>query len=726
MGEEKGLSSLSAPIRFLIYPSLGEVREHVRAEFFGRVLSQRSGRPIVVELARTYEQVEQELAAGQVDMAWTTPEQCNAYESQAHAVLRAVRAGRWYYHAAFICRAEAPLTLETLRGTRASWVAPLSTGGHLLARRHLEAYGLAPDTLFAGQQFVGSYRNALLDVLEGRADVTSLFTTHPDEVTVRAGLALRLGPDERLLTPFAFTEPTLSDGIILTRRISQADADALSSALLAMSHEEGGMAPLLGAYFVDGFVLAADAKDSRLPASSVQHQEYLAVELDAEERSTSLSASAGPVFGQEVHGKLGHTLSQILPPEAAAPLEALARAARHHGIGGRADYRVVVNGQNRLYAAEAAPQPALPGQPVPGTALLVRDVTQQHALETELYRLASFPLLHPEPMLELALDGTLHYANPAAHTAFPDLLMLGSRHPLVAATLNLLQQGPVAGTQPVVRIAHHHWELTVSSLPETGVIRVFAKDVTARKQMEARLLDADRRAALGSLAARVGHEMNNPLAYLMANLTFAREEIIRLRQALRTGKYEALDEFDEVLDALGESRDGADRLRLIVQNLHLMVREPPGHRAWVDVRQVLEASLTLVQNDLRHRARLERDFQNVPLVEADEAKLGHVFLNLLLNAVQAMSDRNAARNVLRVATRTTPAGEVVVEIHDTGEGMKPEVMARIFEPFFSTRPGSTGMGLSVCHAIVTSLGGVLRVESEPGVGTRVTVTLPLE
>jgi two-component system NtrC family sensor kinase len=721
------LSSLSAPIRFLIYPSLGEVREHVRVEFFGRTLSQRSGRPIVVELARTYEQVGEELAAGRVDMAWTTADQCNDYEPQAHAVLRAVRSGRWHYHAALICRAQAPLTLETLRGARAAWVAPLSMGGHVLARRHLEAHGLAPDTLFASQHFVGSYRSALIAVLEGQADVTSLFTTHPDEVTVRAGLAQRVGASERLLTPFVFTEPTLSDGIILTRRMSQTDATAMSSALIAMSQEGGGMEPLVGLYSVDGFVLAADAKDSRLPDPSVHQAEYLAVELDTEDRCLSVCSSAGPVFGQQVHGKEGYTLPQVLPPEAAAPLEALARAARHHGIGGRAEYRLEVEGQTRLYAAEAAPQPAPPGEPSPGTALLVRDITRQHMLETELYSLASFPLLHPEPMLELGEDGTLRYANPAAHTAFPDLLVLGSRHPLVEATLSLPRQGPVTGTPPVVRVAQHHWELTVSSLHEAGVIRVFAKDVTARKQMETRLLDADRRAALGSLAARVGHEMNNPLAYLMANLSFVRQEIVRWSQALRAGKPdEVLDAFDEVIDALGESREGAERLRIIAQNLHLMVREPPAHRDLVDVRHVLEDSLGLVQNELRHRARLERDFQQVPLVEADEAKLGQVFLNLMLNAVQAMSDRDAARNVLRVATRTSPAGEVLVEIDDTGEGMKSDVLPRIFEPFFSTRPGSMGMGLSVCHAIVTSLGGTLRVESQPGVGTRVTVTLPLE
>jgi signal transduction histidine kinase len=391
------------------------------------------------------------------------------------------------------------------------------------------------------------------------------------------------------------------------------------------------------------------------------------------------------------------------------------------------EYRLEVDGKTRLYVAEATPQPAPAGAPSPGAALLVRDITEQHVLETELYRLASFPLLHPEPMLELGQDGTLHYANPAAHTAFPDLLVLSASHPLVLASLAWLQRGPSHGAPPMVQFAEHHWELVIFSLQEAGVIRVFAKNVTVRKQMEARLLQADRMGALGQLAARVGHEMNNPLAFLMANLSFAREEIGRLRDVVRAGKGEdVLGEFQEVLDALSESREGAERLKVIVQDLHLLVREPPAHRAWVDVHQVLEDSLKLVRNELRHRARLERDFQPVPLVEADEARLGQVFLNVLVNAVQAMSDEHAARNLLRVSTRTSPGGDVVVEVQDTGVGMSREVLSRLFEPFFSTRANGMGMGMSVSHAIVTSLGGTLRAESKPGVGTLVTITLPVE
>jgi signal transduction histidine kinase len=275
-----------------------------------------------------------------------------------------------------------------------------------------------------------------------------------------------------------------------------------------------------------------------------------------------------------------------------------------------------------------------------------------------------------------------------------------------------------------VEIAKQHWELVVFSMEETGVIRVFAKDITTRKQMEARLLHADRMAALGSLAARVGHEMNNPLAYLMANLSFAREEINRLRQALRANpREETLEEFDEVLEALGESWDGADRLRVIVQDLHLLVREPPTHRAWVDVHQVLEDSLKLVRNDLRHRARLEKDFQPVPLVEADEARLGQVFLNLLVNAGQALAGRRNASVKVVTAREGT---RIRVAIADNGPGIPARDQGRIFDAFFTTKPpgAGSGLGLSISREIVRRHGGELTVESEEGRGSRFVVTLP--
>ncbi|OJT19116.1 sensor histidine kinase [Archangium sp. Cb G35] len=713
----------AAPIRFLLSPSLGEVKEHVRAELFSRALTQRLGRPVVVELAPSYEALERELAEGRVDLAWATGEQCTAFEPQARAVLRAVRAGLWYYHAALVCRADAPLTLKTLKGTRAAWVAPRSTGGYLMPVRHLTARGLSVADTFSEQRFHGTYRKALLAVLAGEADMASIYSSHPEENTVRAYLAEHLGSGERGLIPFEFTGPTPADGLIFTQRMPEADVTALVSVLTSLAGHGAGLEPLLGLFDSEGFVLSSTPRPP--PPRTARRAEYLAVDLDAQERCMRLWAPTGVAFGRDVRQAEGQPLEEVLGPEAGAALVALARAARHNGVGGRVEYRLEVEGETRWYSAEATVRVPVPETASPTTSLLVRDVTELRALEEELYRLASFPLLHPEPMMELGPGGELHYANPAAHTAFPDLLVRGARHPLVEAAQAWAKRGAEVGeSPPVVQLGGRHWELTVSPLVDPSGLRVFAKNVTARKQMEAQLFKADRMAALGSLAAAVGHEMNNPLAFMMANLGFAREELARLRAALGEEGHTLAGDVDDMLEALNEATEGADRLKGIVHDLRLLSRAPPEHRETVEVVPVLEHALSLVRGELRHRARLEKDFRPVPRVEGDETRLVQVFVSVLHNAVQAMNELDASRNVLRVSTYTGPAGEAVVEVQDTGVGMPPEVLARLFEPFFTTRLANAGLGLSVSHAIVTSLGGTLRAESREGVGTTLTIVLP--
>ena len=196
----------AAPLQFLLSPSLGEVKEHVRAEFFGRALTQRLGRPVRVGLAPSYEVLERELAGGHVDLVWGTAEQCTAYEKRSRAVLRAVRAGLWYYYAALICRADEPLALSTLRARAPRGWPQRSTGGYLLPTRHLLGHGVLPQSTFREQRFWGTYRKTLLAVLEREADLTAIYTTHPEENTVRAYLAEHVGGAERRLLPFAFTE----------------------------------------------------------------------------------------------------------------------------------------------------------------------------------------------------------------------------------------------------------------------------------------------------------------------------------------------------------------------------------------------------------------------------------------------------------------------------------------------------------------------------------------
>ncbi len=718
------MTASTTPIRFMIYPSLGDVRDHVRVELFGRALTERLGRQVVVELAPTYEALDAELAAGRVDMVWGTSEQCTTFEPQARAVLRAVRSGSWHYYAALVCRAEEPLSLETLAGKRAAWVAPRSTGGHLLPVRHLEKQGVRPDEVFSEQRYLGTYRKALGAVLSGEADVAAVYSNHADENTIRAILASYVGAQESRLLPFLFTEATLADGIILTRRLSEEDAASLVSVLTGMNTDGGGLELLMGPFRVEGFVRVSD-EQAGAPARQVGSAEYVVAELDEEARCLRLWSPTGRAFGRDVSGAEGRPLAEVLGPEASEPLLSLMRAVRHGGSGGRLEYRLEVEGRTRWYAAEVTPCAQAPGDTRPRVGVLVRDVSGLRSLEEPLYRLASFPLLHPEPLLELSMDGGLRYANLATHKAFPDLVGRGGQHPLVTAALQWLWRGAPPGEPALtVHLEGRSWELTVVQLWDPAGLRVFARDVTLRKQMESRLIQADRLSALGSLAAAVGHEMNNPLAFMLANLSFAREELGRLGDSLRERGEDVAGELGDVLEALAETAEGASRLKHIVQDLRTLSRKPVEHSGWVQAQPVLENALKLIRGELSQRARLEKDFHELPEVDADEARLSQLFLNLLLNAVHAMEPAQASRNVLRVAAYTGEEGELVVEVQDTGRGLPPEALARIFEPFLTPHSSSTGLGLSASHAIVTSLGGTLRAESREGRGTLLTLTLP--
>jgi two-component system, NtrC family, sensor kinase len=713
------------PIRFLIYPSLGEVREHVRVELFGRVLSEHLGRPVVVEFAPTYEAVEAELAAGQVDMAWATAEQCDAFAPRARSVLRAVRSGSYHYQAALVCRAEEPLTLETLQGRRAAWVAPRSTGGYLMPLRFFREQGLRPEAVLSEQRFLGTYRRALLAVLAGEADLTSVYSTHGSELAVRATLAYHLGEDAERLAAFAYTQPALADGIILTRRMSEADAAAIEALLSRLNTDGAGLEMLMGPFSVEGFVVAPDPRRAAAAAPrQVLGTDYFVAELDADDRCHRVWSPSGRAFGRRLDSAAGMPLGQLLGPEAGEPLLSLASTVRRGGAVGRLEYRLVVEGVTRWYTAEMTLCAHEEGGPQGMVSLLVREVSGMRALEEPMYRLASFPLLHPEPLLELSPEGALRYSNAASHRAFPELVAEGARHALVQAALQWVWRGSGASEPtPTVFLDGRYWELSVAQLWDPPGLRVFARDVTLRKQMEARLIQADRLSALGSLAAAVGHEMNNPLAFMLANLSFAREELERLVQSPSL-RAEVGPELGDVLEALSETAQGALRLKHIVQDLRTLSRKPPEHRARVDVRPVLDNALKLVRGELYLRARLERDFHEVPVVDADEARLSQLFLNVLLNAVQSMDEEGVARNVLRVAAYTGDEGQVVVEVQDSGRGLPPEALARLFEPFIAAQGHGTGLGLSVSHAIVTGLGGTLRAESHEGRGTLLTVTLP--
>ena len=223
---------------------------------------------------------------------------------------------------------------------------------------------------------------------------------------------------------------------------------------------------------------------------------------------------------------------------------------------------------------------------------------------------------------------------------------------------------------------------------------------------------------MGTLSAGIAHEINNPLASVVANLALLAEQ---LPEAVKKPALMA-----ELREAVAEAQRGADRVAQIVRGLKVFSRGDDERRRALDLAQIADSALRLLANELRHHARVVRDFKAAPPVEASEAHLVQVFVNLILNAAQSIQAGDAENNEVRVSIRPGGSGQVVAEVADTGAGMSAEVLARVFDPFFTTRRvgDGVGLGLSICHGIVTSLGGRIEARSEPGRGSLFRVTLP--
>ncbi len=249
-----------------------------------------------------------------------------------------------------------------------------------------------------------------------------------------------------------------------------------------------------------------------------------------------------------------------------------------------------------------------------------------------------------------------------------------------------------------------------------------ARDITENKTLEAQMILSDRLASLGTMAAGVAHEINNPLAYVLSNLSFIAEQLADLAQT----QPQLAPLMSELERAAVDAIDGAQRVRGIVADLRAFSRTDEQTPMPIDVAETLEIAVRMTQHELRHRAHLIRQYAPVPMVVADSARLGQVFVNLLLNAAQALLDGQPDSSQIRLRVESPGPRWVHVEIADNGPGMDPALQNRIFDPFFTTKPQGvgTGLGLSVCHGIVTSLGGHIALESVVGAGTMVRVVLP--
>jgi signal transduction histidine kinase/CheY-like chemotaxis protein len=282
----------------------------------------------------------------------------------------------------------------------------------------------------------------------------------------------------------------------------------------------------------------------------------------------------------------------------------------------------------------------------------------------------------------------------------------------------------------------------VEVLEETDRLRreaereaLLAREHTARLEAEAlaqlragellaareKLMQSEKLAVAGQLAAGVGHEINNPLSFVMGNLHFALEHL-----ELPGGVPPHAEALCEALEALREARVGAERIRDIVRDLKRFARADEAHLGPVDVHAALEFSVSMAMPHLRHRAQVVRHLGEVPTVLGNEAKLGQVFLHLLMNAAQSIPEGDAVHHRVTLAT-WVEAGRAVVEVSDSGSGMPPEVLSRAFEPFFTTRSigEGSGLGLSICLGLVQGMNGELTARSRPGQGSTFRVVLPL-
>jgi PAS domain S-box-containing protein len=373
----------------------------------------------------------------------------------------------------------------------------------------------------------------------------------------------------------------------------------------------------------------------------------------------------------------------------------------------------------------------------PGAELslsFVRDVTEQRAavaaLKLSEARFRSIVEHAPDGVV-LLVRGRIALANPVAArllgaepAALPGTSVASYLPPedgaRAAERMMRIARGEVLGPSQYGVLADRERSVEIHSIPcewEGGpAILAFARDVTDRKRLQLELDRASRLAAVGTMAAAVAHEINNPLTYVQLSLQ-------RLERELG-----ALGASDAAREHVRNAMHGTERVAAIVRDLRGFARDDDARPRAVELAELVERALKMVEHELKHRARLTRRFEpGLPTVDAVAGRLEQVVVNLLLNAIQALPAGDPTRDEITVELRPRGPGEVELVVGDTGVGISDADRERVFEPFFTTKPPGegTGLGLAVCKRIVDGMRGRIAIDSGPA-GTRVTVVLPAQ
>ncbi len=234
-------------------------------------------------------------------------------------------------------------------------------------------------------------------------------------------------------------------------------------------------------------------------------------------------------------------------------------------------------------------------------------------------------------------------------------------------------------------------------------------------RLACQLAASEQLATLGQVAAGIGHEINNPTAYIQSNLDFVQQQV----RALREGKPVDLDEMEL---AIKDANEGAHRISDIVRDMRALSRTDDEAGGWFDLNDAIRSALRIARVETTQRADVQAELVEGLVVKGNPGPVSQVFVNLLVNAAQALAEGDGRKEIRITARRESD--QAVIEVSDTGPGIPPERLQRLFQPFFTTKGTGTGLGLSISRNIVRRFGGDISVRSVQGDGTVFTVSLP--
>jgi C4-dicarboxylate-specific signal transduction histidine kinase len=337
---------------------------------------------------------------------------------------------------------------------------------------------------------------------------------------------------------------------------------------------------------------------------------------------------------------------------------------------------------------------------------------ERHRAQSIQRQLQRWMAATPEAMIVADESGQVQFVNAAATQLFGR-----TEAEFFAERLHFSLTEAASTELEIVRNGEHRFgEMRVVPVEWHGLPALMAtiRDNTERRQAEVQLAAVDRLVAIGTMAASVAHEINNPLAAMIVNLEIA------------ANVASAHPELEALGQLIADTREAASRVRTIANDLRTLSCANEERAEVVDLPRVIESALRLASHETRHRTNVVVTLDDdLPTVHANESRLGQVLTNLVVNAAQAMQTSNLEQNLIRIAGRRHGADSVEISVTDNGAGMSEQILDRLFTPFFTSKPPSqgTGLGLSICKRIVDSYGGRLQVESQIGVGSTFRVFL---